>query len=281
MCRLFVQHASLDHDLGEPLCTAHNALRTQSHKHPHGWGIGWYEAGGLPRIRRGIVPAHSDDAFATAARDARSEIVVAHVRDASVGPVREANTHPFLHGRWLFAHNGTVARFRRVAAVRRALEAHIDPALRTAITGDTDSERCFYLFLSFLRAQRAPGASPSLEQVRAAMAETVATVCRIADRPSDRPSSLNLAVTDGELLAVCRHGRALHVAPNIATSGVFAVASEPIGVGPWRVVPEDGFVGIDAGHRILDVPLRGGLPAPGAPTAVAPAAPRRPLPRGR
>ena len=254
MCRLFAQHASVHHDLREPLCVAHNALRVQSHKHVHGWGIGWYDASGV-QVRRGIMAAHADDAFVEAAREVHSAIVLAHVRDASVGAVSELNTHPFVHGRWLFAHNGTVARFRKVAKVRAELEAEIDPELRASVLGDTDSERCFYLFLS--RVLRRPrGAHPSLEDVRAALADTVHTISRIADPHAETPSSMNLLVTDGEVLAVCRRGRSLHVAPHIATSGVFAIASEPIGVGPWRELPEDSFAGIDAEHRVVVTALR-------------------------
>src|SRR6185369_2239000 len=136
MCRLFAQHASRDHDLHEPLCSAANALRVQSHKHPHGWGIGWYDAAGV-QLRRGVMAAH--------------------VGDASVGAVAEANTHPFVHAQWIFAHNGTVARFKKVARVRAALEAEIDPALRPAVRGDTDSERVFFLFLTRLAARLRPG----------------------------------------------------------------------------------------------------------------------------
>ena len=258
MCRLFAQHASKHHDLHDPLCVAPNALRMQSHKHPHGWGIGWYDAAGV-QVRRGVMAAHADDAFVEAARLARSEIVVAHVRDASVGAVAEANTHPFVHGRWLFAHNGTVARFKKVARVREAIEAEIAPRLRAEIRGDTDSERCFFVFLTRLAARLPSGVAPALEDVRAALADTVSTVVRIADPSGDKPSSLNLLVTNGDVLACCRHGRTLHAAPHIATSGVFAVASEPIGAGPWSEVAEDGFVGIDAAHRIVVAPL-----APGA-----------------
>ena len=251
MCRLFAQHADPHHLPHEPLCVAHNALRTQSHRHPHGWGIGWYDATGV-QLRRGVMPAHADDAFVAAAREARSEIVLAHVRDASVGEVVEENTHPFRHGRWLFAHNGTVCRFRRVAQVRRALEAEIDPRYRALLAGDTDSERCFFIFLTRLEARLRGGETPDLEDVRGALGETVTTVARLADRRPAKPSSLNLLVTDGEVLAVCRRGRTLHVAPHIATSGIFAIASEPIGLGPWREVPEGGFVGIDPDHRILE-----------------------------
>jgi glutamine amidotransferase len=260
MCRLFAQHASLDHDTHEPLCSAHNALRTQSHKHPHGWGIGWYEAGDV-RVRRGVMPAHADDAFVEAAREARSEIVLAHIRDASVGGVAEENTHPFVYGPWLFAHNGTVARFRRVASVRSRLERELHPAFLRAITGETDSERCFFLFLTRLVAYLRTDRRPGLENVRRALAETVETITRIADPHSGVPSSLNLLVTNGQVLAACRHGRTLHVAPHPATIGVFAIASEPIGLGPWTEVPEDGFVGIDRHHRVLKAPLRPGRAA--------------------
>ena len=106
------------------------------------------------RVERGLLPAHADEAFVEAARAARSRVVIAHVRDASVGPVTEANTHPFVHDQWIFAHNGTVARFKDVARVRAELEAEIDPELRRALRGETDSERCFLIFLTRLAARR-------------------------------------------------------------------------------------------------------------------------------
>src|SRR3990172_3703546 len=255
MCRLFAQHASPEHDTREPLCIAHNALRAQSHKHPHGWGIGWYEAGDV-RVRRGVMPAHADDAFVEAAREARSEIVLAHIRDASVGGVAEENTHPFVYGPWLFAHNGTVARFKRVGQVRSRLEREVHPVFQRAITGETDSERCFFLFLTRLVSSLSAGQHPGLEDVRRALAETVTTVSRIADIRSQPPSTLNLLVSNGRVLAACRRGKPLHVAPHIAACGVFAIASEPIGPGPWSEVAEEGFVGIDPEHRILQGRLR-------------------------
>ncbi len=255
MCRLFGQRAHPDYDIGEPLCSSHNALRTQSHRHPHGWGIGWY-VDGRPRVTRGIMPAHADAAFVRTAHRARSHIVVAHVRDASIGPVRLENTHPFAFGRWLFAHNGTVAGFRASARVRRAIESEIDPGLRAAIRGDTDSERCFYLFLTSLSAGGSLRDDPTLADVRAALAETIAVVTRIADGDSPKRSTLNFLVSNGRLLAACRHGKTLHTTRSAGEGHVFAVASEPIGHADWEAVPEEGFVGIDAEHRFLAVPLR-------------------------
>jgi predicted glutamine amidotransferase len=243
MCRLFGQHAPADLDRCEPLCTAPNALRFQSHRHPHGWGIAWYQ-GGRVRVERGILPAHADEAFADAARAARSRVVVAHVRDASVGSVAEANTHPFVHGRWVFAHNGTVARIKKVERVRQAIEAEIDPALRRALRGETDSERCFLLFLTLLGG-RGSATPATLPQVKAALLATTALVRRLADRPSDRPSSLNFLVSDGRVLAASRLGRDLHVSLAAGAERAFVVASEPIGHAAWKVVPEGAVVGYD------------------------------------
>jgi glutamine amidotransferase len=254
MCRLFGQHAHPGFDLSAPLISAENALRFQSHKHPHGWGIGWY-AGGQPEIRRGLLPAHADEAFVHAAAAARSTVVVAHVRDASIGAVTTENTHPFQHGRWLLAHNGTVARFKKVQAVREALLAEIDADLRAALRGETDSERCFHLFLSRLRA-RATLSGAGLEQVRRALAETTEVVLRIAEPHAESPTTLNLLVSDGRLLAATRHGKPLHLSSDAGPRHAFVVASERIGAGTWEEVPEGGFVGTEDGVRAVRGALR-------------------------
>ncbi len=255
MCRLFGHHARPGFDPSVPLCSAENALRFQSHRHPHGWGIGWY-VDGTPHVRRGLLPAHADEAFVAAGREIRSAVVIAHVRDASVGPVAEANTHPFVHGRWLFAHNGTVARFKDHPEVRDALRGEIDPDLRDLLAGDTDSERCFYLFLSRLRA-RAGLSDPGLDDVRAALAATTEVVLTIADRvPSPKPSSLTFLVSDGRVLAACRRGRTLFVATEAGGRPLFALASERIGQARWDEVPEDGFAGTEDGVRAVSAPLR-------------------------
>ena len=257
MCRLFGQPAHAGFDPSIPLCSERNALRFQSHKHPHGWGIGWY-ADGHPVIRRGTLPAHSDESFVHAAAAARSTVVIAHVRDASIGAVTAENTHPFQHGRWLLAHNGTVARFKKVQAVRDAIVAEIDADLRGEIRGETDSERCFYLFLTRLRA-KATLAHPTLAQVRRALADTTEAVVRIADHHAESPTTFNLVVSDGRLLAATRRGKPLHLASDAGPRHAFVVASEKIGAGAWEEVPEGGFVGTEDGVAAVRCAL--GAPA--------------------
>jgi glutamine amidotransferase len=136
------------------------------------------------------------------------------------------------------------------------MEREIAPRLRLRLQGDTDSERCFLVFLTRLAAhvrRRAPG----LEEVRGALAEVVDIVRGIADRGEVR-STLNFLVSDGRLLAACRHLKPLHVAPQTHGGHLFAVASEPIGRTGWEEVPEDGFVGVDRALRVLKGPLFAG-----------------------
>jgi len=250
MCRLFGQHAHPEFDLCEPLCTAERSLRFLSHQHPHGWGIGWWE-GDAPRVRRGLLPAHSDENFVAAARGARSPVVIAHVRDASIGPVTPANTHPFAYGRWLFAHNGTVARYKRSRRVREAILAEVDPDLRRFVEGDTDSERLFLVFLGRLRA-RASLEGASAPQVRRALAETSAVVAAIADPGAEKPSSMNFLASDGRVLVACRRGRSLHLAADAGPRHAFVVASEPLGSGArWEEVPEGGYVATEDGVNVV------------------------------
>jgi len=276
MCRLFGQLAESHRTACEPLCSAENALRTQSHLHPHGWGIAWYGARG-PRVRRGVMAAHADEDFVRAGRRARSRIVLAHVRDASVGRVALENTHPFVEGRWVFAHNGTVARYRRSRSVRDALLAAIAPPRRDRLGGQTDSERCFQIFLSRLDLRDRHGRA-TLSDVRTALAETVALVRAIADRGEHR-STLNFLVSDGRLLCACRHGKPLHVSATAGDGHLFVVASEPIGRTGWEVVPEGGFVGVDGALHLLRAPL--GISEPGGSAGRAHEPSRSAAPRSR
>jgi predicted glutamine amidotransferase len=251
---MYAQRADVASSAEEPLCSSRNALRLQSHQHPHGWGVAWYEHGS-PVLRRGILPAHSDEAFCHAAAVAHSQVVLAHVRDASVGGVAAENNHPFVHGRWMFAHNGTVAKYRASERVRADIEAEIDPDLRRELRGETDSERCFHLFLSRLRGRVRSGAHATVSDVRAALAETTEIVQRCADDKS-HPSSLNFVVSDGRVLAACRRGRDLVYHLRSDPSRLFVVASEIVGHPEFETVPDGGFVAVDERFRVTKGPLR-------------------------
>jgi glutamine amidotransferase len=231
-----------------------NALRVQSREHPDGWGLGWYEAAG-PRVVRSLTPAHGDGEFEKLSHYVSAQTVVAHVRKASVGRVAEENTHPFQRGPWLFAHNGTLPEWEKN---KPRLEELIAPALLEKLRGETDSERCFLLFLTRL-TRRCDPSQADADSAAAALAETVALV-REAVETDGEPASTTFLATDGRLLLACRRGRTLYLSsPPAGPDGrcdYVAVASEDIGNPPpggkrgWRLVPEESLVAVDGELRL-------------------------------
>jgi len=206
MCRLFGFRSAVNIGVHHSLVLAENALALQSERNPDGWGIGFYE-GSSPIVRRGLNKAMGDGDFSNLARFVRSHAVVAHVRLGTVGGNTITNTHPFTLGRWVFAHNGTLRDLELYAA---QLWDQIDPDFQGLITGETDSERCFYLFLTELRKL---GCHPSDEATGRvafeAMAATVRTLVGLAESAGANPPSINFIATDGRSIAAVRLGRGL------------------------------------------------------------------------
>ena len=126
--------------------------------------------------------------------------VVAHVRRATVGEPSINNTHPFSHGRWIFAHNGTVPNF---TCVREPLLEATDPLHRTEIRGTTDSELVFRYLLS--QWMRYPEVG-LLTTVKLGL-EQIVNWCQSID--ADAPVGLNIILTDGDRLIGSRLGRSL------------------------------------------------------------------------
>ena len=262
MCRIFASRSHRPASSERTLLAAENSLRFQSREHSDGWGLAWYEEG-LPRVIRSLSAAHADDQFARVTKQLKASTLVAHVRQASVGEVSLDNTHPFQHGRWVFVHNGTVPEWD---TARPLLEEQIDPQRRKILRGETDSERCFALFLSKL-ARKCDLDAASFDHAAAALRETVAAVREASEPSPEGKASTTFLVTDGRLLIACRRGRTLHLhVPPVDDEGRvawFAVASEHPGKvpksfaeegaersPPWRAVDEDAWVGVDASLRL-------------------------------
>lgn len=110
--------------------------------HRDGWGIGFYEGRGLRLFQDPQASADSEIARLVQRYPIKSETVIGHIRQANVGAVSLANTHPFMRemwGRnWCFAHNGQLADFAPAAGLYQAV-------------GDTDSEAAFCDILNRLR----------------------------------------------------------------------------------------------------------------------------------
>ena len=120
MCRLFAQVAGAELDALDPLADSEFSLLRQANFDPKneqrdGWGLGWFE-NGKARVEKSARPAFQESArFRALASQARSKVVIGHIRAASnplkldAGALLDAkNNQPFTDGTWLFAHNGTL-----------------------------------------------------------------------------------------------------------------------------------------------------------------------------
>jgi glutamine amidotransferase len=200
-----------------------------------------------------------------------SETVLAHVRTATHGAVSVVNCHPFQHGRWVFAHNGSIGGY---PACREALLAKVAPALRRFVLGDTDSEVIFFLFLTELARFRPLARRQPAEDVADALRSALRLVRRIACESSSDPSLLTVIATDGDTMVAAQGGRELHwsthktrcadrdrcpsLSPEceaLSTSGYvnhLLLSSEPIqGENVWHALEPGEMVGVDWRMRLL------------------------------
>lgn len=183
---------------------APRSLRALSREHPDGWGIAVHSADW--QVERSTTCADACARFAAVA-DRAASLVIAHVRKATVGPVSLANTHPFVRGRFAFAHNGTLD--------TRPLAIAADHA--AAITGDTDSERLFAYLLTCLDGGSLARGAASLAGL----------------------GSASFLLSDGTHLYAHRLGRALYT---LHRPGIALVASEPLTDEPWHELPDGALV---------------------------------------
>jgi predicted glutamine amidotransferase len=186
----------------------HQSFHSHEREEPlngDGFGLAWY----VPEIRneaalfRSVSPAWSNMNLLHLARVTRSGCIFAHVRAATPGlPVTETNTHPFTWRELAFMHNGELGCFQTIR--RRLLDGLSEPAF-DLIQGTTDSEHLFAAIVDrLLRANRDSTGSP-VEALGAAMAGAVEDALELGrELGAEEPSYLNLALTDGRRLAVCR-----------------------------------------------------------------------------
>lgn len=270
MCRLYAMHANEPTRVECGLVKAQNALMRQSegdlqgYAHGHGWGVADYN-NGLPLVEKQTWAAFHGEHFARNAARIYARTVVAHVRRATVGGTSIENTHPFHHGQWIFAHNGTVPNFDRV---RPLILAHTDPVHRNHINGTTDSEHVFrYLLSLFLRHP-----DRGLKSIVGLGLKRIIAWSKQVD-PNAR-IGLNIVLTDGDHLIGSRINRSLHYLvrdhtfdcpicrrPHVHhTSGAeyhsVEIASEPVTMNEqWYEVPNNTLYSIAEDYRLDMEPL--------------------------
>lgn len=258
MCRLYGFRATEPTKVECTLVYAQNALMAQSRQdlaglsHGHGWGVAIYEDH-QPLVEKQAWAAYHGEHFRRAAARIHACAALAHIRRATVGPAALENTHPFAHGSWAFAHNGTIPSFDRV---RPQMLAATAPHHRAAIAGATDSEHLFRMLMTALDAESGETLTETVRQILVQIIDW----CRAVDPAA--AIGLNVMLTDGQQFVGSRWGRSLFYVERLGVHDceicgfphiwhdprrdyrATVVASEPISHEAWTEVPEGSIFSI-------------------------------------
>jgi glutamine amidotransferase len=253
VCRLLGIASSEATEFRILLREAPRSLAALSEEHRDGWGIAVHDDDDWT-LHKGTECANADARFHDLAIGSRGVLIVAHVRQKTVGATSFQNTHPFRQARWVFAHNGTV---KDVAHLR----ANTSPARARAIDGETDSEALFAFLLT-----RLDEASLADRPAGAATDEVIAGAVR-ALRAREGIGAFNFLLSDGSVTYAHRFGRTLFLLARGPRDAVrrerpssdgtivetpwsqrrhaLFVASERLTDEPWEEVPDGTLLRVD------------------------------------
>lgn len=195
MCELFGMNAKLPANITLSL---NEFARHGGETGPHtdGWGIAFYEGPDANLIRESSAAARSNLMSTLRQHKVESEIVLAHIRLASLGPIELRNTHPFR--RELMGHVHTFAHNGHLHGVQDQLKMDFDSHF--VPVGSTDSEHVFCVLMQRINAiSRNNGSIPNL-------AERIAVASEFAEEISVFGPA-NFLYSDGEVLFVHGHKR--------------------------------------------------------------------------
>jgi glutamine amidotransferase len=194
MCRLYGFRSAIDSSVHHSLVAAENALAAQSARHGDGWGLAYY-VNNYPHLIRNDQRALSDSLFREVSAVVATRTFLAHIRKATIGEIGVLNCHP-----------------SQQETVRRRVAALVDERYQRYLLGSTDSEVCFYAFLSRLarRVEDVQSRGVSAEHAVCALRETVERLFEAAPVGADgEPSLLTFLLTNGNLMLGYRNGKEL------------------------------------------------------------------------
>jgi glutamine amidotransferase len=175
------------------------------------------DLGPEPCIFTSTIPAWNCRNLERLASKTVSPLVFAHVRASTEGALSDSNCHPFSRGALMWMHNGGIGGWKQ--GVKRKLVTDLEDRWFEGVSGNTDSEWAFALFLDTLE-KMGVDADDGVKQregfghtvLRKAMLRTIERINGYRKalpeevrQSSDTRSLLNFAVTDGKSVICTRY----------------------------------------------------------------------------
>jgi glutamine amidotransferase len=236
MGRLLGYMANRTDRLADVLRDEREAVSPPEGFRPDAWGIGFYQGGEVLHKKRPRLEGPIDWAGIT--QGVRSDCVLLHFRQATVGDFRADNTHPFRMRQWLFAHNGTVEGF---GAIRQRVVESLPDFLQRNIRGATDSEHVFHVVLSFLHdAGQLDHPDADTKVVIGALRSTLALLDRHCAEVGAPEPTLNLVLTNGRWMYAVRRNAPMHYVQRVGLPSDGPSTSDGPGAFRYVLLVSDG-----------------------------------------
>lgn len=217
MCELFGISSQKKYHANEYL----KNFFSHSVRHPHGWGLACISGNNHQCEKESVQACESNYLKERLSQPVCGEILLAHIRYATVGNVEHRNCHPF-SGRdrcgvcWAMIHNGTIFDYPPINGYIRKQ------------SGDTDSERIFlYLIDRINELERQKGSKLCFE-------EKFGLFDGIAGDMAEG-NKLNLMLTDGKYLFV--HSNCRNTMYYLEEDGTVIISTTPLDDKNWQLIP--------------------------------------------
>lgn len=190
-------------------------------EHPDGWGLASFYGGAVSLEKEPVSSVESVYLKNRLTDNIVEDILLAHIRKASVGGLSYVNSHPFArrdrHGRlWVMIHNGTIFDSPELAPYKQRQR------------GETDSERILYYLVDQINAGQGESHTELLNKDRFAVVNQV--IHKITPK-----NKVNLLIYDGELLYIhTNHQGSLHLCQKKKT---LLVSTKPLNQDHWTQAP--------------------------------------------
>jgi len=184
---------------------SYHALETEMTVNGDGFGIGWYNHARRkePALYRSIRPAWNDENLSYNASMIRTNCLLGHIRAATQGGVSIQNSHPFQYKEFLMMQNGGIKDFDKI---KRRLINRLDDEIFQWITGQTDTQYIFALFITLTREMKEEKGPLTLDDLSTCLSQAFALIEEMkAEAQIEAPSLYNLVVTNGKALFASRY----------------------------------------------------------------------------
>ncbi|MFC1655024.1 class II glutamine amidotransferase [Myxococcota bacterium] len=205
MCRMLGVMCN-DGDLLECAVTdVRESLRGDKLEKHEGIGVGYY--GNDEPLLKKRPAAEGEIDYQDLIGGINSNVLLIHIRHATVGAWKDVNTHPFRFRNWLFTHLGHLP---GLESNREKVTAEMPPFLTRDIRGETDSELAFHIFLDVLfKDSKLNDISIGAEELAGHLKTSMEIIDKFHTGSPQKPKSAML-LSNGQIMAAVCRGVSMH-----------------------------------------------------------------------